>query len=89
MDGVLTAQDIVLYLNSADGDPLNRSSVPGVKYAMMVVLKEATVTFKTSWRRGDGTVEIEFSSKVLTPCNYPRYIYDVTVISGEVWLLVG
>ena len=83
-DGVLTAQDHVIYLNSADADPLNKSSRSGEKYAMMVVLQEATVTFKTTWKKGDGTVTTEFTSKVLQPGNYPRYIYDVTVISGEV-----
>lgn len=87
-DGLLTANDLVIYLNAADADPLNRSSISGQKYRMMVVLQPATVTFTTTWHRGDGTKVVTFTSKVLQPGNYPRYIYDVTVESGEVWLLL-
>lgn len=86
-DRLLTAQDHVIYLNAADVDPVNRASRTNEKYGMMIVLEEATVTFKTTWKLPDGTLA-EFTDKVLQPGNYPRTIYDVTITSGEIWLLV-
>lgn len=87
-DGLLTANDLVIYLNGADANPLNKSSISGQKYRMMIVLAEATVTFTATWYRGDGTKVVTFTDKVLQPGNYPRMIYDVTVSAGEVWLLL-
>ncbi|KFZ25976.1 MAG: hypothetical protein KQ78_01932 [Candidatus Izimaplasma bacterium HR2] len=77
----------ITYLNSADVDPLNRSGISGHKYGLMIIMAEATVTFSTSWRKGDGTKITTFTSKVLQPGNYPMYIYNVTAIAGEVWLI--
>ena len=77
----------ITYLNSTDAEVLNRSGVPGHRYGLMIIMEETTVTFTTSWHKGDGTKVTTFTSKVLQPGNYPMYIYDVTVVAGEVWLL--
>jgi len=87
--GLLVANDLVIHVDAAATDPLDRSSRTDEKYEMMVVIEEAVVTFKTTWLTATGeAASEEFTEKTLAPGNYPGTIYDVTVASGEVWLLV-